>query len=294
MSNWLLYIITCLIWGSTWLAIHFQIDLVSPIWSVAYRFTLAAVILLMIAICGKHRLRFPLKTHGLMALQGLTLFCISYILYYLATQHLVSGLVALLSASLLIFNIINSRLFLKSHINSEVLIGCIIGICGLIVIFLPQIIESMGTHQGESYSVAGAVLSLLAALSSSIGNIISKHMQNQKLPVLSSNLYGMAYGALFSFIIAIFSGESAAISFTPMYIGTLLYLSVFGSVIAFGCYIKLIGSIGPARVAYVSVVTPLLAMILSTYFESFHWDWNDVMGITLALTGNVLMLKQRK
>jgi len=293
MPPMLLYLITCMIWGSTWLAIHYQVHFVTPVWSVCYRFLSAALILF--AICALHRrtLRFPLSVHACMAIQGLTLFSLSYICIYFASMHLVSGLVSLLSALTLVFNIINARIFLGTYFRREVIVGCLLGIIGLVIIFVPDLSDvplgSLSAHAG----FIAIMLAALGALLTSFGNILSKHMQNRTVPILQSNAFGMFYGSVSSACVAWGLGEPWRFSFDPLYLGSLAYLSIFGSVIAFSCYIKLIGTMGPERVAYVGIVTPLLAMTLSTLFEGFHWTWYDVLGISLALLGNLLLLKRK-
>ena len=102
MYNASLYLITVLIWGSTWLAIKFQLGVVSPELSIAYRFGLAASILLIFSVVRRLNLRFDLKTHGFFALQGLLLFSFNYVLVYLAEGYLTSGLVAIVFSLIII------------------------------------------------------------------------------------------------------------------------------------------------------------------------------------------------
>ncbi len=289
----ILYIVTCLIWGSTWLAIHFQVQFASPIWAVSYRFLLASIILFVFSLFTRANLKFPWRTHMFMLSQGIMLFSLSYICFYIATAHMISGLVAMLSALTLVFNIINARLFLNTHIGWEVIVGCIIGIAGLVMVFAPDLSSKAHDSLLTSAGILGIVFTLLGTIISSFGNILSKHMQNKAVPVLQSNAFGMLYGAICSGVVAVLMGETITFSFNPLYLGSLAYLSIFGSVIAFSCYIKLIGTVGPERVAYVGIITPLLAMTLSTIFENFHWAWYDFVGIGLALLGNVLILRPR-
>src|SRR2546425_7265922 len=94
MNSVSLYVACVLIWGSTWLAITYQLGQVPPTVSVAYRFALAAAILL--AYCGARALplRYTLRDHAWMALQGLLLFGANYVLVYLSEAHISSGLTA--------------------------------------------------------------------------------------------------------------------------------------------------------------------------------------------------------
>lgn len=76
-------------------------------------------------------------------------------------------------------------------------------------------------------------------------------------------------------------------------IGSLLYLSIFGSVIAFGCYLTLIGNIGPDKSAYATLIIPLIALEISTLFEGYRWSGLAVIGIVLILAGNLLVMGQK-
>lgn len=294
MPNIVLYLITCVIWGSTWLAIHYQVLFVEPTWSVFFRFASAGIILLAICLLKRVPLKFSSRLHLFMLTQGLTLFSISYIFVYISESHLVSGFVSILSAMTLVFNIINARIFLGTPIRPEVIFGCLLGIIGLVVIFTPDLVGKTNTSLLNSSGIIGIIAAVLGSLFSSFGNIISKHVQDHAMPVLQANTFGMLYGAIFTAIIALVIHAPFKFSFDPVYLSSLAYLSIFGSVIAFSCYIKLIGKVGPERVAYVAIVTPLLAMILSTFFENFHWAWYDFVGLGLALLGNILVLAKRQ
>lgn len=73
----------------------------------------------------------------------------------------------------------------------------------------------------------------------------------------------------------------------------LVYLALFGSVLGFGFYLTLLGKIGPDRAAYSSVMFPIVALLLSTWFEDFHWTGNIIWGVALTLVGNVVILTKR-
>ena len=100
MSDLFLYVVTVLIWGSTWFAITLQLGTVPPAVSVAWRFLLAAAILLGFSLLRGLPLRFSRREHLFMALQGLLLFCLNYVGFYISEQYLASGLVAVICSML--------------------------------------------------------------------------------------------------------------------------------------------------------------------------------------------------
>ena len=76
------------------------------------------------------------------------------------------------------------------------------------------------------------------------------------------------------------------------YIGSLLFLALFASAIAFGCYLTLVGRIGPANAAYATVLFPIVALALSTWFEDYEWQNRALVGVGLILIGNAIVLSR--
>lgn len=290
MQNALLYVLTSLIWGSTWLAITYQLGVVDPVVSVVYRFALASALLIAYALIRRLRMRFTMREHGFMALQGLTLFSVNYVLVYIAELHLASGLVAIVFSLLIVTNIFFGALLLRDPIRPRVLLGAVIGIMGLILVFLPRL-SGEDLHSGFTLGLALAVGATAVA---SIGNIVSARNQRNGLPVVQNNAYGMGYGALITLAIALIGGSRLSFDATPEYVLSLLYLAVFGSVMAFGMYLTLLGRIGPDRAAYIAVVFPIVALALSTLFEGLTWSVVAVIGALLVVLGNAIALARRR
>ena len=142
-----LYALTALIWGSTWLAITFQLGTVDPEVSVVYRFALASGILIAYSLIRRLRMRFTLREHAFMALQGLTLFSINYVLVYVAELHLASGYVAIVFSLIVVFNVLFGAAFLRNPVRPRVLLGGIIGIVGLGMVFPPISIPFFYVHR---------------------------------------------------------------------------------------------------------------------------------------------------
>ncbi|MEX1248361.1 MAG: EamA family transporter [Anaerolineales bacterium] len=290
MENSLLYIVTVLIWGSTWLAITFQLGVVPPELSVAYRFFLAALLLFIYSKWRGLKLRFTLREQGFIVLQGLLLFSVNYILVYFSEIYINSGMVSVLFSSVIVFNVFFGAVLLRNPVRSRVLLGSLVGIAGLALIFWPEL-ESFDLQGGQAL---GLILALVSAVSASLGNIVSARNQRNKLPVIQTNAYGMLYGAIFTSIIAIVRGVPLTFDLSAGYVGSLLYLSIFGSVIAFGTYLTLLGRIGADRAAYVTVLFPVIALLLSAAFEGLRLDWTQFGGVALVLLGNGLVVNLRQ
>ncbi|OEU51155.1 MAG: hypothetical protein BA866_00700 [Desulfobulbaceae bacterium S5133MH15] len=290
MKNLAFYLLVILIWGSSWIGIKLQLGTVEPIVSVTYRFSLAAVILLTWCYIRGLNMRFSLKEHCFMLLQGILLFGLNYLFFYIAELYVTSGLAAVIFSTILLMNIVNGAIFLKSAIDGMVAIGGLLGLAGIILVFRPEITSFSMDNNGA----LGAVLCVLATLFASLGNITSARNQKNGLPIIQTNAYGMSYGALVMLLIALAWGKSFSFETSPVYVGSLLYLALFGSVIAFGCYLTLIGNIGADRAAYATLLFPIVALAISTIWEDYQWTLSSAAGVGLILLGNLWMLKRRK
>lgn len=285
-----LYVSAVLIWGSTFFAIKFQLGEVAAELSVAYRFAIASLILFGWCQFRGLPLSFNLQQHMWMGLQGLFLFCLNYLVIYWATSSLTSGLIAVIFSTIVLMNILNSMLFLRKSASWLMLSGALMGLVGIALIFSPELINFKSSND----SLMGVGLSLLGTYIASLGNIISAHNQRQHIPVIQSNAYGMAYGSVILLVAALFQGYSFSFDFSPGYSLSLLYLALFGSVLAFGSYLTLLGRIGPEKAAYTMVIFPLVALGISTIFEGYQWTFSSIVGVTLVLMGNVIIILPKK
>jgi drug/metabolite transporter (DMT)-like permease len=288
MSNGLLYVVTVLIWGSTWFAIEFQLGTVAPEVSVVYRYVTASTLLFAWARYRGLNLQFQLKEHVWFVLLGVFLFGVNYVLAYRAQIYITSALTAIAFSAIVWMNIINARLFFGVKAGRRVLFGALLGVAGIFTLFVPQIGE-LSLTDSVFY---GSMLAVLGAFLASLGNMASQAAQRRKLPVIQSNAWGMFYGAIVSAAIAGMQGHPFNFEWSVGYVGSLAYLSIFGSIFAFGAYLTLLGRIGAHRAGYSMVLFPVVALILSISFEGLQIDASVVVGTLLVLAGNVFVLKK--
>ena len=287
-----LYGATVLIWGSTWYAITFQLGPVAASWSVAWRMALAAAVLLGYCVFAGRRLRFGWRDHGGMALQGALLFSSNYYIFYLAVGLLPSGLVAVAFSTISVMNIAFGALLFRAPVRPRVLAGGVVGIAGLVLIFQRQV----GAFTLADAGSLGLALSLVATVLASLGNMAAVASQRRGIPVVQSNMFGMAYGAGLLIVLAtvqaaLFGGPPAAFDTGAPYLLSLAYLGVFGSVLGFGAYLTLLSRIGADRAAYATVLFPVVALAISTVFEGYVWTPTAVLGVGLVLLGNVAVMR---
>lgn len=290
MNNATLYALTVLIWGSTFFAIEFQLGVVPPEVSVVYRYSVAAFLLFAWCRFRNLPLRFALKNHAWFMLLGLLLFGLNYILTYTSQIYITSALAAIAFSAMVWLNIINARIFFGLKAGRGVLFGALLGAIGMYFLFAPQISEISFTDT----VFFGSCLALLAALSASFGNMVSQKIQKLKVPVVQMNAWGMFYGAAFMALVALLYGREFTFEWSVAYVSSLAYLTIFGSIVAFGAYLTLLGRIGAHKAGYAMVMFPVVALLLSTMFEGLEITGTTILGTLLVLTGNVFVLRTRK
>ena len=280
---------TCvLIWGTTWYAITLQLAATTPAVGVALRFSLAAALTFAWCALRQHRLALPRSAHAWLALMGGLNFTVSYLFVYYAEQRIVSGLVAVGYSAMPLVNMVMARAFFGAAMSRRVGLGGLLGVIGIALVFLPEF-ERLSTG---APLIHGALLTAGAVLMSGLGNMIVTRNQASGVDGWSALAYAMAYGAIGTWLYALVSNDPLQIDWGWSFVASIFYLSAFGSAFAFGAYFALLRRIGPARAAYVGVMATIVALLVSAALEGYDWQGATVVGIALAVAGNVLALQR--
>jgi len=284
-----LYISTVTIWGSTWIAITYQLGAVDPIASVIYRMVMASVLLFLLCKFRGISLQLNFKNHQFVALQGLCLFGLNYWAIYHAELYLPSGIIAVIFSLIVFFNIINARIFLGYPFSINIIIGGIIGVLGISLLFYPE----LNKLSSSNTAIKGFLFALAGAMCASLGNIAATRNGLLGISVWSINAWGTLYGTMALLIIALANNTHLTFEYSTEYILSLLYLTIFGTIIAFGAYLKLLVMIGPEKAGYTGLLIPFFALIISTLFEGYQWTILAVIGFSLVALGNFMVMKKR-
>ena len=283
-TDYFLYGLVIFGWSTSWLPLKGQIGIVDPEVSILWRFIIAAAICFCISKVLKLNLRFPIKIHLKMALMGFFMFSTNFTLFYYASENLASGLLAVVFSMASMVNILMVAILTRSKPNYSQLLASAIGLIGITLIFIPELKVS-------DLALKSIILCVVGTFSFCSGNLVSGSLQKQTIPVMSANSWGMVYGCIVLSLYAIILDHPFKISFDTSYLTGLLWLSIFSTVLTFGCYLTLLGRIGPGRVGYATVVFPIFALLISTLFENYIWTTSAVLGITLVIFGNLIMAK---
>lgn len=288
---WIPFVVVSLIWGSTWLVIRDQLGTVPASWSVAYRFIVAAVGMVILAVVMRQPLKIDRPMVGWTIFLGVMQFGMNFNFVYAAEHHITSGLVAVMFALLIVPNALLAKYWLGRQIGGAFILGSAIASLGVGLLMLQ---EYRAAPVGGAEVLLGLSLTLCAVTTASISNVLQVTPQIARYPTITILAWSMFWGSVANAVFAFITQGPPVIDTRPGYIGGVLYLSIIGSVVTFPLYFRLIRDIGPGKAAYTGVVIPVVAMILSTIFEGYIWSILALAGGALVMVGLVVAMQARK
>ncbi len=288
---WIPFVVVSLIWGSTWLVIRDQLGNVPASWSVAYRFIIAAVGMVILAVAMRQPLKIDRLMVGWTMLLGVLQFAMNFNFVYAAEHHITSGLVAVMFALLIVPNALLAKYWLGRQIGGAFMLGSAIATVGVALLMLQ---EYRVAPVGGTEVLLGLSLALCAVGTASVSNVLQVTPKIARYPTITILAWSMFWGSMANALFAFVTDGPPVIDTRPGYIGGVLYLSIIGSVVTFPLYFRLIRDIGPGKAAYTGVVIPVVAMILSTIFEGYIWSTLALAGGLLAMLGLVVAMQARK
>ncbi len=285
------FLLVSLIWGSTWLVIRDQINIVPSVWSVCYRFTVAAIGMFILARVMKLPLKLDRDSQRWAMLLGALQFALNFNLVYAAEHHITSGLVAVLFALLIMPNALLGHWWLGRKVARSFWLGSAIATVGVALLILR---ECRVAPVGGEQVLIGTGLTLMGVICASISNVVQASDKVSRFPIVTVLAWSMLWGALGN---ALFAGTMHGPPVVEMrwaYLAGVLYLGIIGSVVTFPLYFGLIREIGPGKAAYSSVLVPVVAMALSTVFENYKWSSLAIAGAVFAMIGLLIAMQARK
>lgn len=285
-----LYAVSVLVWGFSWIALHYQVGTVAPEVSVVWRFAIASPLMLLLAASRGERLVFRPADHRYFLGLGAAIFSTNFALFYYAGGYIASGLLSIVFSLAAIGNVALGNLIFGTRVERRVLIGAACGVIGVALMFYPE----LGGVRLDAGALIGLALSIGGTVCFCLGNMLSLAAQRKGLPIFATIGWSMAYGVALMALLALVRGDRFTVEWSVTYLGGLGYLSVIGSVVAFSVYFTLLGRIGAARAGYTTVMYPVIALIVSTFAENYRWSVLSALGLAAVLAGNLLVLRTPK
>ena len=282
--------ICTLIWGTTWFVILGQLGVVPATWSVTYRFLVAGAVMFAYAWITGQPIHLNWRQQRFAMLFGGAQFTLNFNFVYQAEAHITSGLVAILFALLIVPNTLLARAFLGVRPTGRFYLGSTVAMGGIVLLFVNEYRQAGG---GENV-VLGIALTLCAVLSASVANVLQATPRAHQMPMASMLAWGMLWGTMIDGTWAWLTTGAPVFDWSFAYVGGVLYLGIAASALAFMAYFNVIRLIGPGPAAYSSIITPVIAMAISTAFEDYRWTAIAARGGLLALAGLAIALSARR
>ncbi|HTT02441.1 MAG TPA: EamA family transporter [Steroidobacteraceae bacterium] len=283
-------IATCaLIWGTTWYAITLQLGSVDPIVSVVYRFGLAAALLFAWCAITRAPVALTPRQHAASFGVGLCTFTVDYACVYLAEARVTSAVVAVAFGATAFINLIVFRWLFGQRSPASAWVAAGLGVLGVALLSW----EELASAHLDRRVITGLAFSLVAVLTAVLGNACARRAEQEAAPLAASTAWAMGYGATLLSIFVLLSGRRWSFDARATYVLSLLYLALLGSGVAFLLYFGVARRRGYTLAAYVTALTPLIAMLMSSLFEAKSWHALALVGVAFVILGQWLLLRTR-
>lgn len=284
----LIWLILCLIWGTTWIFIKVGLEDLPPITFASARFILA--ILILSPVIWFRGLVWPRSATEwkLVALTGFLQFSLNYSSVFWAEQHITSGLAAVLQAMIPVFGLLLAWIFLPAErVTPLKIIAVLLGIVGVAVIFVEQLhVESVMAFFGCAAILAGAYC---AAQASILVKARASSLHPASL-VCAQMICGLPALLLYGVLV---EGNPGAFNWTWRAIACVAYLSVLGTIAAFWLYYWLLSRIESTKAMTISLVTPLIAVLIGGIFLEERLPPQTLFGAILIISSVGLIAIRR-
>ncbi len=276
------------IWGTTWAAIRIGLDDLPPLTSLAARFAVAGALLLALAPAFGVRLGASRRERLLWLANGGLTFAASYGIVYWAEQRVPSGLTALLFATFPLFVAVLGHFFLPGErIHARGAAGTLVGFAGVAVIFS----EDLSRLGGPGVATAAAVL-LVAPAVSAVANVTVKRFGRGVHPLSLTAVPLLGAAAAVGGAAALTEADRAA-RWTPAAIGSVVYLALLGSALAFVVYFWLLEKLPATRLSLITYAVPVVAVAVGTLAFGEPLTARIAAGAALVIAGTALAGRAR-
>ncbi len=288
VADYVNYAVIILIWGSAFYAVRLTLDVVPPPVSVAYRCFLAALATAALALYQGAAIRLTPRQMMLTAAQGVPMFGLNYIMFYMAVDRIPSGLVAVIFSTIVIVNVATMALVLRVRTSLRVMFAGVLGVIGTALVAFPD----FHAPDLSGALLEGAGLTMIGVVVSSFGQIMAARNLKEGVPLIASIIWGQAWSGVFTVFWCLGFGLPFVMDWSWTYVSAMTYLVLCSSVAGFVLFLRLVERIGPARASYSSVLFPLVALTASILFEGLAVGPALLLGVALILVGNAIALKR--
>jgi drug/metabolite transporter (DMT)-like permease len=284
------YALLVLSWSGAWYAMKLQAALAPASLSVALRFGLAGLLMVGWCVGRQASLRFDRRMHALFMLIGALMFSVNFLFAYNAARFLTSALVAVVFSLASVLNLALAALLFGERMTARAVLGGLCGSAGLALMLWTQV--AVGGAGSQPW--LGLLLAAGMTLCFCLGSMASTVAQRRGLAIAPVIAWSMLWGAAFSALHTVSTGQPLHVELSAVYLGSLGFLVIFGSVLGFIAYFTLVARLGASQAAYAMVMSPIGALLISTVFEHYRWTLLSLAGVLVSVFGNVIVLRARR
>ena len=289
------YFLIYVVWGSTYYFIGVAMKGFPPFLLGALRFSMAGLILLCICFFrGEHIFKHSLIKKS--AVSGIVLLFIDMAVVMLAQQYVSSSLVAIISASVAIWIMALDVPMWKANFRSPaIIIGIVVGFLGVMMLYLEQL-QAVGTSDNREY---GVLILMFGCITWSVGTLYAKYRSSREEGVnaFAGSAWQMLFACAMFWLFALVRGDFAKTDFATVPAAawySLIYLAIFGSVMAYSAYLWLLKVRPATEVATHAYVNPFIAVFFGTVFGREDVTWIQIAGLIIILLSVMLIGKKKK
>lgn len=283
------FVVVCIVWGTTYLAIRIAVRTLPPLLLTGARFTVAGAILLTIARARGDAIPRSRQTIGELVLVGLLLVCIGNFAVVWAEQWVPSGLAALFVATAPFWIAVIERLHnTGDRLDRRRMAGMVVGFVGVALLVTP------GGAGGafDAHFVLGAIGIQLGSIAWQYGTVRAKYKLHDIPPLMSSAIQ-MLSGGIAVTSIGLLAGETKRVRFASDGLMALAYLTLFGSVLAYTSYVYALRHMRTTNMSLYAYINPLVAVILGAAILHERLTWVSILAMVIILGGVAIVQTRR-
>ena len=282
------FVLVCLIWGTTYLAIRISLETIPPFLMAAIRYISAGLLLIAVLAARGERLPGPRAWPSLVVLGILMLgFGNGGVVW--AEQTVPSGLTAVLVATSPFWMVgIDACMPGGARLTLRRLAGLGIGFCGIVMLVWPEI---HGGETGRAF-LGGVIAVQIACIGWATGSAYARrrgHRQAKDENVLATAAFEMLFGGLVLLVAGLATGEASRLVFTPRTAGALAYLTLVGAVAGFTAYAYALKHLPVATVSLYAYINPLIAVALGVLILKEPFSARMMLAAVVVFTGMILV-----
>ncbi len=276
--------IVCILWGTTYLAIRIGVAYVPGFMMAGIRNTLAGIITFgYFLIKGE---KFPKGSLlKILIIRSILMIVIGNSTVHWAEQYISSGIAAIIAAIVPLWMVIDTMLLFKSyHVKRRAVLGLLLGFLGILAIFY----EHISDFADPAYTW-GIVVMIIASLGWSLGSVYSSFNPIKANPIYAAG-FQMLFAGIVSIIISIVIGEDVNILHIPIEgILSILYLVIFGSLLAYNAYLYALSKLSPMQVSIYAYINPIVAVLLGWLVLDEKITLTMMLAMSVTLGGVYLV-----